>query len=68
MGTAPEKASEEGGEDVDIGMGQAWYRVPPYGYLTDHHGRLTSKLRGSSLRGGHQYPHFTGRENEAHSG
>lgn len=36
VGTAPEKASEEGGEDVDIGMGQAWDRVPPYGYPTDH--------------------------------
>lgn len=68
VGTAPEEASEGGGADVDMVKGRAWYRVSPHGHPTDHHWRLTSKLAGSSLRGGCQYPHFTGRETEAHRG
>ena len=67
--TAPEEASEGGGEDVDIeGAGRCIGWVLFHGHPTDHHRCLTSKLTGSRLRGGRQYPHFTGRETEAHRG
>lgn len=40
--------------------------MPSHAYPPDHHTRLTSQVRGGSLKGGCQYPHFPGRETEAH--
>lgn len=69
VGTAPEAVSgEERGRRCGPCDESGMVRVPSYGHPTDHHLRLTSKLRGSSLRGGYQCPHFAGRETEAQRG